>query len=110
MHLGYQILGSGPTDIVQVGSGVFMSVQAFDDQPHAARFVQRLTTMCRLIRFDMRGIGMSDALPQPPKLDDQCDDIIAVLDAVGIERGNPSRRRLLRVVGDARGGAISRAA
>jgi class 3 adenylate cyclase len=86
VHLGYQILGSGPTDVVQIGSGVFMSVQAFDDQPHAARFVQRLTTMCRLIRFDMRGIGMSDPLPQPPKLDDQCDDIIAVLDAVGIER------------------------
>jgi class 3 adenylate cyclase len=86
VHLGYQILGSGTTDVVQIGSGVFASVQSFDDEPHAARFIERLTTMCRLIRFDMRGIGMSDPLPQPPRLDDQCDDIIAVLDAVGSER------------------------
>ena len=85
VHLGYQILGSGPPEVVQVGSGVFASVASYDDEPHASRFTDRLTTMCRLIRFDMRGLGMSDPLNDPPTTEDQCEDIIAVMDAAEIE-------------------------
>ena len=81
VHLGYQILSEGTTDVVHIGSGVFASVQSLDDEPHAARFTERLATMCRLIRFDMRGLGLSDVLSEPPLLDDQAEDIIVVMDA-----------------------------
>ena len=48
--------------------------------------VQRLQDHVRCIRFDIRGIGMSDALPNLRNSTTSVDDIIAVLDAVGIER------------------------
>lgn len=39
-----------------------------------------------LIRFDIRGTGLSDALPQEATLDDCVDDMKAVADAAGLER------------------------
>jgi class 3 adenylate cyclase len=85
VHIGFQVLGSGAVDLVQIGSGVFASVAAFDDEPHAARFEERLASMARVTRFDMRGIGMSDPLPGPPTLEEQLDDLIAVMDASAID-------------------------
>jgi class 3 adenylate cyclase len=86
VHLGYQILSDGTTDVVQIGSGVFASAQSLDEEPHALRFTERLATMCRLIRFDMRGLGLSDALSEPPTVEEQADDIISVMDAAESER------------------------
>jgi class 3 adenylate cyclase len=86
VHLAYQILSDGSTDVLQVGSGVFASVQSLDEEPHALRFTERLVTMCRLTRFDMRGLGLSDTLSEPPRLEDQTDDIIAVMDKAEIEK------------------------
>src|SRR5690554_5131696 len=85
-HLGYQVLGSGPVDLLQLGSGLSASVASIDEEPHAARFHDQLAGMCRIVRFDMRGIGMSDPLSAPPTLEEQSDDAIAVLNAAGIER------------------------
>ena len=45
----------------------------------------RLTTFARLIQFDRRGSGMSDRVPPAP-LEEQMDDVLAVLDAAGSER------------------------
>jgi class 3 adenylate cyclase len=86
VHLGYQVLSDGELDVVQVGSGIFASIHSLNDEPHAARFTVRLATLCRLIRFDTRGLGLSDRLTEPPLVIDQCDDVIAVMDAVGSEQ------------------------
>jgi class 3 adenylate cyclase len=52
------------------------------------RFEERLASFSRLIRFDPRGIGLSDAPPPgvTPGIELVVDDILAVLDAVGSTR------------------------
>ena len=53
-----------------------------------ARFQRRLSEFCRLIRFDIRGVGLSDrgSASDPPSLRQWADDGLCVMDAVGSER------------------------
>ena len=37
-----------------------IAAEEFAEEPHAAAFDRRLTSFCRLIRFDQRGVGLSD--------------------------------------------------
>ena len=53
--------------------------------PEVAEFSARLASVSRLISFDRRGVGASDALPRNaiPTWEDFTEDAGAVLDAVG---------------------------
>ena len=59
-HLAYQVLGSGSLDVLSVGYGTVISIDARDDEPHVRGFEHRLASFCRFIRFDPRGLGLSD--------------------------------------------------
>src|SRR5207244_12638333 len=54
--------------------------------PSFAPFLERLSSFCRLIRFDKRGTGMSDRVSGAPTLEARMDDVRAVMDAVGSRR------------------------
>ncbi len=86
-HLAYQIVGDGPIDLLEL-PGTLMSIDAVGDQPIWLRFQERLASFCRLIRVDLRGIGLSDPLDAstPPTVERWMDDALAVLDAAGSER------------------------
>jgi hypothetical protein len=47
------------------------------------RFVRQLAGFARVIRYDKRGIGLSDPVAAVPTLEQRADDLGAVLDAVG---------------------------
>jgi pimeloyl-ACP methyl ester carboxylesterase/DNA-binding winged helix-turn-helix (wHTH) protein len=87
VNIAYQVVGSGPIDLVFV-MGWVSHLDAFWSEPHFARFLHRLSTMARLILFDKRGTGLSDPVPvsQLPSLDERLDDVRAVMDAAGSER------------------------
>jgi class 3 adenylate cyclase/alpha-beta hydrolase superfamily lysophospholipase len=87
-HVAYQIIGDGPLDLVSVGYGNVVSIDMRDEEPHVRRFEERLASFSRLIRFDPRGIGLSDAPPPgvAPGIELVVDDILAVLDTVGSAR------------------------
>src|SRR5205807_1546739 len=51
-----------------------------------ARYFDRLASFSRLILFDRRGTGVSDPVPRAPTLEEQMDDVVAVMDAAGSER------------------------
>jgi class 3 adenylate cyclase len=53
--------------------------------PLRADFIQRLSSMFRVIRFDKRGTGLSDRPTAMATLEQRADDIRAVMDAVGVE-------------------------
>ena len=53
---------------------------------HAGRGDERLTQFARVITFDRRGSGLSDPFIGAPTLEEQMDDVLAVLDAAGSER------------------------
>ena len=63
-------------------------LEYFWNEPSFARFLNRLSSMARLILFDKRGTGLSDAVPvsQLPTLEQRLDDVRAVMEAVGSER------------------------
>jgi class 3 adenylate cyclase/pimeloyl-ACP methyl ester carboxylesterase len=86
-YIAYEALGSGPRDILVVMDGS-ISIDSMLDEPRLARCMARLNSFGRLIRFDRRGIGLSDPISadSPPTLEQWVDDAIAVLDAVGTER------------------------
>jgi class 3 adenylate cyclase len=85
LHIAYQVVGDGPIDLVYVPSWI-SQVEHYWDEPMVARYFNRLATFSRLILFDRRGSGMSDPVVRAPTLEEQMDDVVAVLDAAGSER------------------------
>jgi class 3 adenylate cyclase len=83
-YVAYQVLGDGPRDLLVVMEG-FIPVDTMDDEPRLARCMTRLCSFARLVRFDRRGIGLSDpvAPTDPPTLEQWVGDAMAVLDAAG---------------------------
>jgi pimeloyl-ACP methyl ester carboxylesterase/DNA-binding winged helix-turn-helix (wHTH) protein/class 3 adenylate cyclase len=85
VNIAYQVLGSGPTDLVFVMGWVTHLEYAWRD-PSFARFLRRLAKTSRLILFDKRGTGLSDPVKEMPSLEQRMDDVRAVMDAVGSHR------------------------
>ena len=87
VNIAYQMVGSGPLDLVFV-MGWVSHLEYFWNEPSFARFLLGLASMSRLILFDKRGTGLSDAVPvhELPTLEQRMDDVRAVMDAVGSER------------------------
>jgi class 3 adenylate cyclase len=86
-HIAYQILGDGPLDLLYLSSGT-ISIDSIDEEPGFARFHRGLASFSRLIRMDLRGVGMSDPIDPsvPPSLEQWVGDALAVLDAAGSEQ------------------------
>jgi class 3 adenylate cyclase len=86
VHIAYQAFGEGPVDLVVLPGGWNLEVEW--EWPSVARFFRRLASFSRVIRFNMRGEGLSD--PVAPRdwqtLEQRAEDMQAVLDAVGSDR------------------------
>ncbi|HEU4978319.1 MAG TPA: alpha/beta fold hydrolase [Solirubrobacteraceae bacterium] len=74
-----------PVDLVFV-PGFISHVEHAWEEPSLAAFFERLSGFARLILMDRRGTGLSDRLEGPLSLDDEAEDLGAVLDAAGSER------------------------
>ena len=87
-YVGYQVIGEGDRDIMFI-TGALSNADAIWDEPSAVRFFDRLVTMGRVIRYDMRGSGVSDPVPNRNMwmtIEENVDDVRAVLDAVGSDQ------------------------
>jgi class 3 adenylate cyclase len=86
-HIAYQLFGDGPPDLLYLSSGT-ISIDSIDEEPGFARFHRNLASFSRLIRMDLRGVGLSDPIDPsvPPTLEQWVGDALAVLDAAGSER------------------------
>jgi class 3 adenylate cyclase len=85
-----QALGSAerariPIDLVWIPPWV-SQVEYLWSEPSLQRVMERLTRFARVITFDRRGSGLSDPLSGAPTLEEQMDDVLAVMDAAGSER------------------------
>lgn len=85
VHIAYQVLGSGPVDLVLV-PGWVSNIECFWESPAFAAFFERLASFSRLILFDKRGTGLSDRVAHVPTLETRMDDLRAVMGAIGSER------------------------
>jgi class 3 adenylate cyclase len=86
-YVAYQVLGSGPVDLVFLYSASFHVAFSWEVTAFA-RVFRRLSSFSRLIRFDHRGRGMSDPIgpSDHPSLESRATEMLAVLDAAGSER------------------------
>ncbi len=85
ISIAYQVIGSGPLDLLVVPELVSHLELAWE-QPQLAAFLRRLSSFARLILIDRRGSGLSDRAPGALSLDEQLGDLDAVLDAVEADR------------------------
>lgn len=88
LHIAYQVEGAGPLSLVNVGDGTLFSIDATDEQPRWQQWVDRLASFSRIIRFDLRGVGLSDPVgsAEPPTIEHWAADALAVMDAVGVDQ------------------------
>ena len=59
IHIGYQVIGSGPIDLIFVPYD-YSNIEASWDLPQYASFVRGLASHARVLLFDRRGSGTSD--------------------------------------------------
>jgi len=85
LHIAYSVAGDADDDIVYVPSWVGQ-IEVLSEEPTIAAFLGRLCEFARMISFDRRGAGLSDPWRGVPTLEDQMDDVLAVMDAAGSEK------------------------
>ena len=87
VNIAYQVIGSGPVDVVFV-MGWVSHLEYFWKNELFASFLNHLASFSRLILFDKRGTGLSDRVPvtELPTLEQRMEDVHAVMDAVGSKR------------------------
>ena len=85
VNIAYQTVGDGPADLLYVPTWL-SQVEQLWEEPSVARFFGRLASLGRLVLFDRRGCGLSDPFVEAPTLEEQMDDVLAVMDAAGTER------------------------
>jgi class 3 adenylate cyclase len=84
VFVAYQVVGEGPIDVLVIMEG-FIPIDTMDHEPRLARSMRRLASFARVMRFDRRGIGLSDPVSpnDPPTLEQWIADALAVMDAAG---------------------------
>jgi pimeloyl-ACP methyl ester carboxylesterase len=83
--IAYQTAGEGRLDLVFM-TGWISQVEHLWESTGLRRLMERLSVFARLILFDRRGTGLSDGVGEPYTLQQEAEDALAVLDAVGSER------------------------
>ncbi|MGI8491352.1 MAG: alpha/beta fold hydrolase, partial [Acidimicrobiales bacterium] len=85
VHIAFQVFGGGPRDIL-LGWGPFSHLELPWEHDMSAHYLRRLGKLGRVIHFDKRGTGLSDRACALPTLEEQMDDLVAVLDAAGSDQ------------------------
>ncbi|MGW0174237.1 adenylate/guanylate cyclase domain-containing protein [Rhodococcus sp. NPDC003322] len=83
--LAYQVVGDGPRTVAWFFE-VMMHPDLMWTDPHLHYNFERCSTYARSLFFQRRGLGLSDPIDHVPTLEEQADDVLAVLDDAGIAR------------------------
>jgi class 3 adenylate cyclase len=89
--IAYQVVddadlaADGGCDVVVI-NGPASHLELMWEEPRTARTFRQMARYGRLIMHDRRGTGLSDPASEPPTLEQQVDDLRAVLAAVNSER------------------------
>ena len=76
----------GPPVVLLMGATTHLRI--YYEEPVLRRFYEQFASFSRLVLLDERGAGMSDPVPlsQPSTLEQRMDDVMAVMDELGLER------------------------
>jgi len=85
VSIAFQVMGEGPIDLVYV-PGIVSNVELFHEIPGYTDFFRRLARFARVVIIEKRGQGLSDRIAGAPTLEQRADDLLAVMDKVGMKR------------------------
>jgi pimeloyl-ACP methyl ester carboxylesterase len=77
--------GSGDVEVAWLG-GFIGHLEIMWEQPRVQRFFDRLGAFARVVVYDKRGQGLSDRPDRAATMEEHADDLLAVMDAAGLER------------------------
>ncbi|WP_432678808.1 alpha/beta fold hydrolase [Rhodococcus pyridinivorans] len=83
--LAYQIVGEGPHPIAWFFEDMMHPDLMWTD-PHFHYNFERCARFARSLFFQRRGFGLSDPVEHVPTLEEQADDVVAVLDDAEVDR------------------------
>ena len=87
VHIAYQVVGDGPVDLVLINDWIW-NLELQWENPLCVRFLERLSSVSRLLLFDKRGNGLSDRTVDIDlfTLEVRMDDVRAVMEAAASEQ------------------------
>src|SRR6202050_4790808 len=85
VNIAFQVMGDGPVDIILV-PGIVSHVEFLHEFVEYTSFLSRLATFARVVTFDKRGQGLSDAMMGAPSLEQRVDNVRAIMDEIGSQR------------------------
>lgn len=97
VNIAWHTFGSGP-DVIGIPP-LCSNIEFVWQSPYYRRFLNHMASHVRVTAFDKRGIGLSDKYFELPTLDQRVDDILAVMNAAGLERA--------AIVGASEGGLMA---
>lgn len=77
--------GTGDLDVAWLG-GFVAHLEIMFELPQLERFFDRLAAFARVVVYDKRGQGLSDRPERAATMEEHADDLLAVMDAAGLER------------------------
>jgi class 3 adenylate cyclase/pimeloyl-ACP methyl ester carboxylesterase len=83
--LAYQVVGGGPVEFVHFFE-VSQHLDLMWTDPDIHHNFEHVSRAARNVIFQRRGVGLSDQVPYVPTIEQQADDVIAIMDAVGMRR------------------------
>ena len=83
-HIAYRAVGDADLDLLVILPSIG-TIEMLGEPP-ARQIIEGISGFARMISFDRRGSGLSDPIAEPAPLEDQMQDVIAVLDVCGVDR------------------------
>jgi class 3 adenylate cyclase/pimeloyl-ACP methyl ester carboxylesterase len=88
--LAYQVVGEGQPVAAVACMETIQHLDLTWMDPDQHHNIERSARFSQFVMFQRRGVGLSERLTYVPTLEQQADDILAVMDAVGIRRATLS--------------------
>lgn len=80
VQLHYAVQGPADKPVIVFSNSLGTDFRVWD------RLVDRLDGRYRMVRYDKRGHGLSEATPRPYRMDDHVDDLIGLLDHLKLDK------------------------
>ena len=84
-RLAYQVVGSGPSDVVWLLE-CMNHLDLLLTDPHLNHLFERASAYSQILLVQRRGFGSSDPIDYVPSLEQQAEDILALMDEVGMSQ------------------------
>jgi pimeloyl-ACP methyl ester carboxylesterase len=85
LNIAWQVFGEGPAEIMIV-PGWVSNVDQFWAYPDPREFLAKLAGFARVAMYDKPGTGASDPLEATPSVELRVEQLVAVMDAAGLEQ------------------------